>query len=42
MPRCHFQTGKCLVDEMASHGVSWVLVRGGEPFLVPGIIELLE
>jgi MoaA/NifB/PqqE/SkfB family radical SAM enzyme len=33
---------KRLVDEMVAHDVSWVLVRGGEPFLVPGIIELLE
>lgn len=33
---------KRLVDEAAAHGVSWVLVRGGEPFLFPGIIELLE
>ncbi len=32
---------KRLVDEAAAHGVSWVLVRGGEPFLFPGIIELL-
>jgi len=33
---------KRLVDEMAAHGVSWVLIRGGEPFLFPGIIQLLE
>jgi MoaA/NifB/PqqE/SkfB family radical SAM enzyme len=33
---------KRLVDEGAEHGVSFVLVRGGEPFLFPGIIELLE
>jgi len=33
---------KRLVDEGAGHGVSFVLVRGGEPFLFPGIIELLE
>lgn len=33
---------KRVVDEAAAHGVSWVLVRGGEPFLFPGIIELLE
>ncbi|MGA3058459.1 MAG: radical SAM protein [Candidatus Limnocylindrales bacterium] len=32
---------KRLVDEMADHGVSWVLVRGGEPFLFRGIMELL-
>ncbi len=33
---------KRLVDEAASHGVSWVLIRGGEPFLFRGIMELLE
>jgi MoaA/NifB/PqqE/SkfB family radical SAM enzyme len=33
---------KRVVDEMAAHGVAWVLIRGGEPFLYPGIIELLE
>lgn len=33
---------KRIVDEMAAQGVSWVLIRGGEPFLYPGVIELLE
>jgi MoaA/NifB/PqqE/SkfB family radical SAM enzyme len=33
---------KRIVDEMAAQGVSWVLIRGGEPFLYPGMIELLE
>ncbi len=33
---------KRLVDETASHGMKALLVRGGEPFLMPGIIELLE
>jgi MoaA/NifB/PqqE/SkfB family radical SAM enzyme len=33
---------KRLVDEMAGHDVSWVLIRGGEPFLFPGFIQLLE
>jgi MoaA/NifB/PqqE/SkfB family radical SAM enzyme len=33
---------KRVVDEAAANGVSWVLVRGGEPFLFPGIVELLE
>ena len=23
------------VDEAAAHGASWILVRGGEPFLFP-------
>ncbi|MBN1810200.1 MAG: radical SAM protein [Anaerolineae bacterium] len=33
---------KRLVDEVAAHGVSSVLLRGGEVFLFPDIIELLE
>jgi MoaA/NifB/PqqE/SkfB family radical SAM enzyme len=33
---------KCLVDEVAQHKNRFVLVRGGEPFLFKGIIELLE
>ena len=31
-----------LADETAGHGLSSVLLRGGEPFLFPGILELLE
>lgn len=31
-----------LVDEVAVHGGQSVLLRGGEPFLLPGIVELLE
>jgi MoaA/NifB/PqqE/SkfB family radical SAM enzyme len=33
---------KRLVDEVADHGVQSILLRGGEPFLFPGIVELLE
>ena len=33
---------KQLVDEIASYDIRFILVRGGEPFLYPGIIELLE
>lgn len=33
---------KRLVDELADHQVGAVLIRGGEPFLFPQIIELLE
>lgn len=33
---------KRLVDELAAHHISSVLLRGGEPFLFPGIIELLR
>ena len=31
-----------LVDEIASYEVAFILIRGGEPFLYPGIIALLE
>jgi MoaA/NifB/PqqE/SkfB family radical SAM enzyme len=33
---------KKLVAEIAANNISSVLLRGGEPFLFPGIIELLE
>jgi Predicted Fe-S oxidoreductases len=33
---------KRLVDEIASHDIKSVIIRGGEPFLFPGIIELME
>jgi MoaA/NifB/PqqE/SkfB family radical SAM enzyme len=33
---------KRLVDEAAAHGITSLLLRGGEPFLLPGIVELLE
>jgi MoaA/NifB/PqqE/SkfB family radical SAM enzyme len=33
---------KRLVDEIADHGIKQILVRGGEPFLMPDIIALLE
>jgi len=33
---------KRLVDEIAAHHSPFILLRGGEPFLMPGIIELLE
>lgn len=33
---------KRVVDELASHQTKSVLLRGGEPFLFPGMIELLE
>jgi MoaA/NifB/PqqE/SkfB family radical SAM enzyme len=33
---------KKLADELAAHGVHSVLLRGGEVFLFPGIIPLLE
>jgi MoaA/NifB/PqqE/SkfB family radical SAM enzyme len=33
---------KRLVDEISDHQISSLLIRGGEPFMFPGIIELLE
>lgn len=33
---------KRVVDEAADHGLETLLVRGGEPFLMPGIRELLQ
>lgn len=33
---------KRLVDEISTYKIRFILVRGGEPFLFPGIIELLE
>jgi MoaA/NifB/PqqE/SkfB family radical SAM enzyme len=33
---------KRLVDEIALHKIRFLLVRGGEPFLFPGIIKLLN
>ncbi len=33
---------KRLVNEIAEHNIPSVIIRGGEPFLFPGIIDLLE
>ena len=33
---------KKLVDEISNYRIRFILIRGGEPFLFPGIIELLE
>ena len=33
---------KRLIDELAVNGIQWVLLRGGEPFLFPEIIDLLD
>lgn len=33
---------KRLVDEIANYDISFILIRGGEPFLFRGIIELVE
>ena len=31
-----------LVDELAEHPISYLLLRGGEPFLLPGIMDLIR
>ncbi|MBN2008406.1 radical SAM protein [candidate division KSB1 bacterium] len=33
---------KRLVDQLDDHRIGMLLIRGGEPFMVPGIIDLLE
>lgn len=33
---------KKLVDEISNYKIRFILIRGGEPFLFPGIIDLLE
>ena len=33
---------KHVVDELAAHGIASLLLRGGETFMFPGIIELLD
>jgi radical SAM protein with 4Fe4S-binding SPASM domain len=33
---------KGVVDELAAHGIKSLLLRGGETFMFPGIIELLD
>jgi MoaA/NifB/PqqE/SkfB family radical SAM enzyme len=40
-PAMRLSDWKRVVDEGAAHGLRWLLVRGGEPFLYPGIMELL-
>ena len=33
---------KAVVDELADHGITMLLLRGGEVFMVPGIFELMD
>jgi radical SAM protein with 4Fe4S-binding SPASM domain len=40
--RMGLQDWKRLVDEITCHKIRFILVRGGEPFLFKGIIELLQ
>jgi MoaA/NifB/PqqE/SkfB family radical SAM enzyme len=41
-PQMELADWKRLVDEVAAYDIAFILIRGGEPFLFPGIIELLE
>jgi MoaA/NifB/PqqE/SkfB family radical SAM enzyme len=41
-PRMTLDDWKRLVDEAAAHGLRSLLIRGGEPFLLPGLTDLLE
>jgi MoaA/NifB/PqqE/SkfB family radical SAM enzyme len=41
-PVLQLEDWKRLVDEAAAHGITSILLRGGEPLLVPGIVALLE
>ncbi len=41
-PTMRIADWKRLVDEVAAQGGSGILLRGGEPFLLPGIVELLD
>jgi len=41
-PAMEMEDWKRVVDEVAAHGVGRVLLRGGEPFMLPGIIDLLD
>jgi MoaA/NifB/PqqE/SkfB family radical SAM enzyme len=40
--RMQLSDWKRLADEVSRNNISSLLIRGGEPFLFPGIIELLE
>jgi radical SAM protein with 4Fe4S-binding SPASM domain len=40
--RMTLEDWKRLVDEIAQHKIRFILIRGGEPFLFKGIIELLK
>ena len=40
--RMKLEDWKRLVDEVAHHRIRFILVRGGEPFLFKGIMELLQ
>ena len=41
-PQLKVSVWKRLVDEISGHKIRFILLRGGEPFLYPGIMELIE
>jgi MoaA/NifB/PqqE/SkfB family radical SAM enzyme len=41
-PRMELEDWIRLVDEVSHHKIRFILVRGGEPFLFPGIMDLLR
>lgn len=41
-PQMELDDWKRLIDEAAQYKIRFILIRGGEPFLYPGIIELVE
>jgi len=41
-PQLKLSDWKRLIDEISEHNIRFILIRGGEPFLFPGIMELIE
>ena len=41
-PRLGIEDWMRLTDEIANYPIRFVLIRGGEPFLFPGIVELIK
>jgi len=41
-PQLKVSVWKKLVDEISGHKIRFIILRGGEPFLYPGIMELIE
>jgi MoaA/NifB/PqqE/SkfB family radical SAM enzyme len=41
-PQLNLNDWKRLVNEISNHKIRFILIRGGEPFLYPGIMKLIE
>ncbi|MCW8849510.1 MAG: radical SAM protein [Melioribacteraceae bacterium] len=41
-PQLKLEIWKRLVDEISLHKIRFILIRGGEPFLFPGIMDLIK